>query len=112
MPNWFFDSLPWIGRKDMANSSLIYSCKALKQLCLPKPHIVNYLDFHGEHNDETGIYEAKLEKWGYGYLPIAQVPSPSFIIGFNNIIIRSVMFQRPRFSASKRFSAIGIPLIF
>jgi hypothetical protein len=96
IPNWLIEVLKWIKRVEMADSKLSTSNLAFKQLCWPKlhqnvkPYKVNELYFRGERN-EMCIYQAKLGKYrrnSKGNIPIACIPPPNYITGFDYLQIK------------------------
>ena len=88
--------MAWFKRVEMADSKLSTSSWTFKQLCWPKlhgkvePYKVAYLRFkQGERDESTGIFQSKLEKGSMRIeIPIACVPPPKYIIGFDRIKIR------------------------
>jgi hypothetical protein len=96
IPNWLLDTLEWPKRREMADSAMCTASSTFAFLCWPKlhgkvkPYKVDYpLEFWLEENNE-GNYQAKLlieENWD-NPLPIATVPPPPYIIGFDKILIQ------------------------
>jgi hypothetical protein len=87
--NWLIDSLPWIPRKELANSALSTSCETFRQLCWPKlhqkvkPRKITLLKFT-KVRDEEGNFRAQLNIDNQ-IVPFASIPPLEYILGIGII---------------------------
>jgi hypothetical protein len=85
--NWLIDSLPWIGRKELANSSLSTSCETFRQLCWPKLH--QKVKPHKIPNLQCTHNRTQFRRLDTNeIIPIASTPAPHYIDGIGTIELR------------------------